>query len=168
MMDLEQWIYSPHIARWLSAGRKLNLAELMDCILSAPHRTLEEKLDGLRKLRKEAEEKQCLEGAAQGFPGSRGIREKAAQGFPGSRGIREKAAQGFPSGQSIGEKAPWAGSGWALKLLDEKIEMGETLDEILHMAGGLNSLYEADIYCHGKKEESVKKRIFTLPQPGIM
>lgn len=154
MMDLEQWIYSPHIARWLSAGRKLNLAELMDCILSAPHRTLEEKLDGLRKLRKEAEEKQCLEGAAQGFPGSRGIREKAAQGFPGSRGI--------------GEKAPWAGSGWALKLLDEKIEMGETLDEILHMAGGLNSLYEADIYCHGKKEESVKKRIFTLPQPGIM
>ena len=154
MMDLEQWIYSPHIARWLSAGRKLNLAELMDCILSAPHRTLEEKLDGLRKLRKEAEEKQCLEGAAQGFPGS--------------RGIREKAAQGFPSGQSIGEKAPWAGSGWALKLLDEKIEMGETLDEILHMAGGLNSLYEADIYCHGKKEESVKKRIFTLPQPGIM
>ena len=153
-MDLEQWIYSPHIARWLSAGRKLNLAELMDCILSAPHRTLEEKLDGLRKLRKEAEEKQCLEGAAQGFPGS--------------RGIGEKAAQGFPSGQSIGEKAPWAGSGWALKLLDEKIEMGETLDEILHMAGGLNSLYEADIYCHGKKEESVKKRIFTLPQPGIM
>ncbi len=154
MMDLEQWIYSPHIARWLSAGRKLNLAELMDCILSAPHRTLEEKLDGLRKFRKEAEEKQCLEGAAQGFPGS--------------RGIGEKAAQGFPSGQSIGEKAPWAGSGWALKLLDEKIEMGETLDEILHMAGGLNSLYEADIYCHGKKEESVKKRIFTLPQPGIM
>lgn len=153
-MDLEQWIYSPHIARWLSAGRKLNLAELMDCILSAPHRTLEEKLDGLRKLRKEAEEKQCLGGAAQGFPGS--------------RGIGEKAAQGFPSGQSIGEKAPWAGSGWALKLLDEKIEMGETLDEILHMAGGLNSLYEADIYCHGKKEESVKKRIFTLPQPGIM
>ena len=54
------------------------------------------------------------------------------------------------------------------QLLDEKIEMGETLDEILHMAGGLDSLYEADIYCHGKKEESVKKRIFTLPQPGIM
>ena len=46
MMDLEQWIYSPHIARWLSAGRKLNLAELMDCILSAPHRTLEDKLEG--------------------------------------------------------------------------------------------------------------------------
>lgn len=52
MMDLEQWIYSPHIARWLSAGRKLNLAELMDCILSAPHRTLEEDIrrDYVREL----------------------------------------------------------------------------------------------------------------------
>lgn len=152
-MDLEQWIYSPHIARWLSAERALNLTELTDCILSAPHRTLEEKLDGLRKLRKEAEEEPCLEGTERGFLSSRSIGEKAAQGFPGRQGI--------------GEKVPWARSGWALKLLDEKIEMGETLDEILHMAGGLNNLYEADIYCHGKKEESVKKRIFTLPQPGI-
>ena len=40
-MDLKRWIYSPDLARWLSAGRELDLDERMDCILSAPHRTLE-------------------------------------------------------------------------------------------------------------------------------
>ena len=55
-MDLKQWIYSPDIARWLSEGRDLNLTELTDCILSAPHRTLGEKLEGLRELCREARE----------------------------------------------------------------------------------------------------------------
>ena len=53
-MDLKRWIYSPDIARWLSVGREMELMEWVDCILSAPHRTLEEKLEGLRELRREA------------------------------------------------------------------------------------------------------------------
>ena len=53
-MDFKQWIYSPDIARWLSEEGDLGLVELTDCILSAPHRTLGEKLEGLRKLRQEA------------------------------------------------------------------------------------------------------------------
>ena len=48
MIDFNRWIYSPDIASWLSAGPPLNLAEQTNCILSAPHRTLEEKLEGLR------------------------------------------------------------------------------------------------------------------------
>ena len=48
MIDLKRWIYSPDIAQWLSGGRALNLDEQIDCILSAPHKNLEEKLEGLR------------------------------------------------------------------------------------------------------------------------
>ena len=62
-MDLKRWIYSPDLARWLSAGRELDLDERMDCILSAPHRTLEEKLDGLREPRREAEGESILSGS---------------------------------------------------------------------------------------------------------
>lgn len=63
MIDFKRWIYSPDIARWLSGGRDLDLDEQMDCILSAPHRTLEEKLESLRELRREAAEMQRPEGA---------------------------------------------------------------------------------------------------------
>ena len=34
MIELEQWIYSQDIARWLSTRPALSLGEQMDCILS--------------------------------------------------------------------------------------------------------------------------------------
>lgn len=132
-MDFKQWIYSPDIARWLSEDGDLGLVELTDCILSAPHRTLGEKLEGLRKLRQEAK---------------------------GER--RQKGGDGNLPCQTAGE-----GASWVLELLDKKIEMGETLEEILHMVGGFRNLYETDIFCRGSREEWIKKRIFSLPQPGI-
>ena len=132
-MDLKRWIYSPDIARWLSEGRDLNLMELADCILSAPHRTLDEKLEGLRELCREAREERQ----------------------------REAGDEGSPFG-SVREDAPRE-----LEFLEKKIEMGETLDEILHMVGGFRNLYETDIFCHGSREEFIKKRIFSLPQPGV-
>lgn len=119
-MDLKKWIYSPDIARWLSEERDLGLTERIDCILSAPHRTLGEKLEGLRELCREEKEERRQEEAS-----------------------------------------------WALELLDKKIEMGETLDEILQMVGGLRNLYETDIFWRGSREELIKKRIFSLPKPGI-
>ena len=138
-MDLKRWIYSPDLARWLSAGGELDLHERMDCILSAPHRTLEEKLDGLRELRREAE-------------GERQLLDRSGTD-PLCRNTRE---------------ASWrAGRETALKRLDKRIEMGETLDEILHMAGGLRNLYETDLFCYGRKEECVERRIFTLPGPAV-
>ncbi len=89
-MDLKRWIYSPDLARWLSAGRELDLDERMDCILSAPHRTLEEKLDGLRELRWEAEgERQLLDRSGTGsalpeHPGSLlACRERNSSGTSG-------------------------------------------------------------------------------------
>ena len=132
-MDFKQWIYSPDIARWLSEEGDLGLVELTDCILSAPHRTLGEKLEGLRKLRQEAKGERRQEGGDGNLPC-----------------------------QTTGE-----GVLWVLELLDKKIEMGETLDEILHMVGGFRNLYETDIFCHGNREEWIKRRIFSLPQPGI-
>ena len=132
-MDLKRWIYSPDIARWLSEGRDLNLTELTDCILSAPHRTLGEKLEGLRELCREAREERQ----------------------------REAGDGGSPFG-SVREDAPRV-----LELLDKKIETGETLEEILHMVGGFRNLYETDIFCRGSREEYIKKRIFSLPQPGV-
>ncbi len=132
-MDLKRWIYSPDIARWLSEGRDLNLMELADCILSAPHRTLDEKLEGLRELCREAREERQ----------------------------REAGDEGSPFG-TVREDAPRE-----LEFLEKKIEMGETLDEILHMVGGFRNLYETDIFCHGSREEFIKKRIFSLPQPGV-
>ena len=137
-MDFKQWIYSPDIARWLSEERNLGLTELTDCILSAPHRTLGEKLEGLRELYREA----------------KGERRQET----GDRGSMFQAA---------GEDVSCAVDQRALKLLDKKIEMGENLDEILHMAGGFRNLYETDIFCHGSREELIKRRIFSLPQPGI-
>lgn len=119
MIDFNRWIYSPDIASWLSAGPPLNLAEQTNCILSAPHRTLEEKLEGLRGLRKEA--------------------------------------------QSL----PHLGESWALEILEKRIDIGETLEEIIYHGGGLRNRYEADIFCYGRKEEFLKKRIFTSPVAGI-
>ena len=123
-MDFKQWIYSPDIAQWLSEERNLNLTELTDCILSAPHRTLGEKLEGLRELYREAKGERLQE--------------------TGDRGSMFQAA---------GEDVPCAVVQRALELLDKKIEMGETLDEILHMVGGFRNLYETDIFCHGNREE---------------
>lgn len=130
-MDLKRWIYSPDIARWLSVGREMELAEWVDCILSAPHRTLEEKLEGLRELRREVGEGQRPEGGGQGA------------------------------------SRRYAGDEEDLRHLDKKIEMVGTLDEILHMAGGLNNLYEADIFYQGRRDSDVERKIFTVPQPGI-
>ena len=132
-MDFKQWIYSPDIARWLSEEGDLGLVELTDCILSAPHRTLGEKLEGLRKLLQETKGERRQEGGDGNLPC-----------------------------QTAGE-----GVSWVLEFLDKKIEMGETLDEILHMVGGFKNLYETDIFCHGNREEWIKRRIFSLPQPGI-
>lgn len=132
-MDFKQWIYSPDIARWLSEEGDLGLVELTDCILSAPHRTLGEKLEGLRKLLQETKGERRQEGGDGNLPC-----------------------------QTTGE-----GVSWVLEFLDKKIEMGETLDEILHMVGGFRNLYETDIFCHGNREEWIKRRIFSLPQPGI-
>lgn len=72
-MDFKQWIYSPDIARWLSEERNLGLMELTDCILSAPHRTLGEKLEGLRELYREAKGERRQETGDQCFrpPGKR-------------------------------------------------------------------------------------------------
>ena len=132
-MDFKQWIYSPDIARWLSEEGDLGLVELTDCILSAPHRTLGEKLEGLRKLLQETKGERRQEGGDGNLPC-----------------------------QTAGESVSWV-----LEFLDKKIEMGETLDEILHMVGGFRNLYETDIFCHGNREEWIKRRIFSLPQPGI-
>ncbi len=110
MIELERWIYSRNIAQWLRTRPALNLEEQIYCVLSAPHRDLEEKLEGLRELRREA----------------------------GSQ-----------------------------KFLEDRIEAGETLLEIISEPGDLRRLYEADIFCHGRKEEFLERRIFALPGVGI-
>lgn len=50
MIDFNRWIYSKDIAAWLAKNVSLNLEEQIDCICAAPHRTLEEKLEGLKEL----------------------------------------------------------------------------------------------------------------------
>ncbi|MEY8336967.1 hypothetical protein AALB16_02915 [Lachnospiraceae bacterium 62-35] len=119
MIDLNKWIDSPDIAIWLSGRPPLDLAEQIDCILSAPHRSLEEKLDGLQRLREEAG--------------------------------RELFPKSFKE----------------LELLEKKIDMVETVGEIIYHGGGLRNLYETDIFCCGCKEEFLEKRIFTTPGAGI-
>lgn len=57
MIDFNRWIYSKDIAAWLAQNVSLNLEKQMDYICSAPHRTLDEKLEGLRELYDESEEK---------------------------------------------------------------------------------------------------------------
>ncbi len=53
MINVSEWIYAGDIAKWLSCRQHLDISEQTDCILSAPHRTFTEKMEGLRKLRKE-------------------------------------------------------------------------------------------------------------------
>lgn len=120
MIELEKWIYARDIARWLLTRPALSLEEQMDCILSAPHRSLEEKLDGLRELSKEMGKQKFMEGGILGQ-----------------------------------------------KLLEDKIDAGETLLEVLSQLGGMRSLYEADIFCWGHRETLAERRIFTLPRAGL-
>ena len=56
MINLNQWICSKDIAKWLKDHKQLSVTEQIDCICSAPHRTLQEKLDGLRRLNDDCEE----------------------------------------------------------------------------------------------------------------
>ena len=58
MINLNQWIYSKDIAKWLMDQESLSVTEQVDCICSAPHRTLQEKLDGLRRLNDDYGEKE--------------------------------------------------------------------------------------------------------------
>ena len=51
MIDLSRWIYSKNSAEWLAKNATLNPEEQIDCICAAPHRTLEEKLEGLQELK---------------------------------------------------------------------------------------------------------------------
>ena len=60
MLDLWKWIYAEDIAEWLSHRPPLNIPEQIDCILSAPHRTFTEKLEGLRELQEEEKEPKAL------------------------------------------------------------------------------------------------------------
>lgn len=57
MIDFNRWIYSKDIAAWLEQNVSFHLEEQMAYSCSALHRTLEEKLDGLRKLYDESKEK---------------------------------------------------------------------------------------------------------------
>ena len=58
MVNLNQWIYSKDIAKWLADQKPLSVTEQIDCICSAPHRTLQEKFDGLRGLNDDCREKE--------------------------------------------------------------------------------------------------------------
>ena len=58
MIDLNQWICSKDIARWLADQGPLSVMEQIDCICAAPHRTLQEKLDELRELNDDCGEKE--------------------------------------------------------------------------------------------------------------
>ena len=68
MIDLGRWIYSNDIAEWLMNKEPLSIEEQIDCICSAPHRTVTEKLEGLKALNLLYKESQlcdkikCIEG----------------------------------------------------------------------------------------------------------
>ena len=150
MIELEQWIYSQDIARWLSTRPALSLGEQMDCILSAPHRSLEEKLDGLRELLKETAEQKHREDVS--------LRQKHREDVS----LRQKHMDGVSLGQKHTE-----GSSLEQKLLEDKIDAGETLLEVISQSGGLRNLYEVDIFCCGHREVLPERRIFTLPGAGL-
>lgn len=50
MFDFNRWIYSKDLAGRLSGRQDISTEEKADCILSALHRTMEEKLEGMREL----------------------------------------------------------------------------------------------------------------------
>ncbi len=54
MIDLKQWIYSGDMAAWFSRKGSFSVEAQMECICCAPHRTLGEKLEGLRQLQDES------------------------------------------------------------------------------------------------------------------
>lgn len=60
MIDLSKWLYTKDVAEWLSHRPPLDTLEQIDCILSAPHRTFGEKLEGLQNLREEEKEPEVL------------------------------------------------------------------------------------------------------------
>lgn len=51
-MDMNQWILSKDMAKWISRRQPLPVSDEINCILSAPHRSLKEKLEGLKLLEK--------------------------------------------------------------------------------------------------------------------
>lgn len=55
MIELRKWMYSQDIADWRSCQSPLDMKEEMDCILSAPHRNICEKLEGLKELQMQGE-----------------------------------------------------------------------------------------------------------------
>lgn len=57
MIDYGRWVYSNDVAAWLARNVSLTLEEQIDCICAAPHRTLDEKLEGVKELKSEYEEK---------------------------------------------------------------------------------------------------------------
>ena len=114
MLDLSKWIYAEDIAKWLSRRPPLSIWEQMDCILSAPHRTFPEKLEGLRVLREE----------------------------------------------EMGPEAQ--------KALEKYLDLGEYLEEQLRSTRRMfHELYETDIFCCGRREEFLERRIFRATQSGI-
>lgn len=56
-MDLYRWIYTKDAAAWLEGQNSLTLNTRIECICAAPHRTLAEKLEGLKELQLEYNEK---------------------------------------------------------------------------------------------------------------
>ncbi|MDE7332654.1 MAG: hypothetical protein K2O16_10570 [Lachnospiraceae bacterium] len=57
MIDLQRWIYSDDMADWFSQKETFTVEMQMNFICSAPHRTISEKRDGLRKLYEESGKK---------------------------------------------------------------------------------------------------------------
>lgn len=55
-MDMTQWIFQKDMAEWLSRQPPLSVSDQVNCILSAPHRNLKEKWEGLRSLEKKYKE----------------------------------------------------------------------------------------------------------------
>lgn len=43
MFDFNKWIYSEDIAKWPAVQKGISIKDQINCILSATHRTLEEK-----------------------------------------------------------------------------------------------------------------------------
>lgn len=170
MIELEKWIYSQDIARWLSTRPALSLGEQMDCILSAPHRSLEEKLVGLRELLKEtAEQKQTGSGSlGQKHTENGTLGRKHTEGGTLGQKHTEGSSLGrkHMDGISLGQKHTESSS-LEQKLLEDKIDAGETLLEVLGQSGGMRNLYEADIFCCGGREALPERRIFTLPGAGL-
>lgn len=49
-IDIKRWVYSQDIANWICENTVLSMTEQIDCICTAPHRTLREKLAELQKM----------------------------------------------------------------------------------------------------------------------